>query len=322
MKIARWEHAGSVLEGFVIDDRVVAFPDARTVQGVLHGGLDLAHELHARVRGAGTPLADVTLLAPLVPASVRDFAAYEEHLEGMTADAAGNGRVSEAWYESPRFRFSNRHTVFGTGAKIRPPATERLDYELGVAAVLGGPSGTDLSPEEAGTRIFGYTISNDWSARDIQFAEMQARLGPVKGKDFATSLGPWIVTVDEVAERMTPDGFLTLRAEAFVNGELIGTDLVSNMAWSFPELIAYAARASRVEPGDVLCAGAVGNGGSLGELWGLAGGALTPPPLQRGDEVVLRVELLGELLGTVGEPYPAQTLPPARRRPKPRARSV
>lgn len=322
MKIARWDHAGEIGEGFVIDDAVVAFPETHTVESVLSKGLDHAHELFARADDAGVPLAEVTLLAPLVPSSVRDFATYEEHLEGMTADSSGQGHVSDAWYEAPRFRFSNRHMIFGTGATIRPPATERLDYELGVAAVLGGESGTDLAPEEAATRIFGYVITNDWSARDIQFAEMQARLGPVKGKDFATSIGPWIVTADEVATRTTPDGFLALRAEAYVNGELTGTDLVSNMAWTFPELVAYAARASRVMPGDVLCAGATGNGGSLGELWGLAGGALTPPPLRRGDEVVFRVEMLGELSGTVGEPFPARTLPAARRRPKPRARAV
>jgi 2-keto-4-pentenoate hydratase/2-oxohepta-3-ene-1,7-dioic acid hydratase in catechol pathway len=322
VKIARWDHAGEVGEGFVIDGAVVRFPDAHTVESVLSRGLDRAHELFGRVHGGGVPLSAVTLLAPLVPASVRDFATYEEHLEGMTADAAGQGHVSDAWYEAPRFRFSNRHMIFGTGATIRPPATERLDYELGVAAVLGGEPGIDLSPEEAATRIFGYVITNDWSARDIQFAEMQARLGPVKGKDFATSIGPWIVTADEVATRMTPDGFLALRAEAYVDRDLTGSDLVSNMAWTFPELIAYAARASRVMPGDVVCAGAMGNGGSLGELWGRAGGALTPRPLQPGDEVVFRVELLGELAGTVGEPFPARSLPAARRRPKPRARAL
>lgn len=327
MKITRWDHAGTIGEGFVVDDRVVPFPDGHTVASVLPGGLELAHRLFERIADAsgseiGVPLSEVTLLAPLVPSSVRDFAAYEEHVEGMSADSEGKSNVSDAWYAAPRFYFSNPHAIFGPGATIRPPATETLDYELEVAVVLGGEPGTDLEPDEAATRIFGYTIMNDWSARDIQIAEMQGRLGPAKGKDFATSIGPWIVTADEVASRLTPDGFLALRAEAYVNGELIGADLVSNMSWTFPELVAYAARASRVLPGDVLGAGTVGNGGCLGELWGLAGGALTPPPLRRGDEVVLRVELLGELTGTVGEAYPARTLPPARRRPKPRARVV
>ena len=327
MKIARWNHAGTIGEGFVIDDHVVQFPNHQTVADVLRGGLDVARHLFDSVTGvdlasAGVPLSDVELLAPLVPTSVRDFAAYEEHVEGMSADAQGRSNVPEAWYESPRFYFTNPHAIFGPGDTIRPPATERLDYELEVAVVLGGEPGEDLEPAEAESRIFGYTIMNDWSARDIQTAEMQVRLGPAKGKDFATSLGPWIVTADEVASRITADGFLALRAEVYVNGELVGADLVSNMAWTFPELIAYAARASRVLPGDVLGAGTVGNGGCLGELWGLAGGALTPPPLRQGDEVLMRVELLGELSGIVGEPYPARTLPPARRRPKPRARAV
>ena len=322
MKITRWEHAGTTGEGFVIDDRVVPFPDGRTVADVLQGGLEYAHELFARVSGEGVSLADVSLLAPLVPSSVRDFAAYEEHVEGMSADSEGRSNVSAAWYEAPRFYFSNPHALFGPGATIRPPVTERLDFELEVAAVLGGEPGVNLEPAEAESRIFGYMILNDWSARDIQIAEMQARLGPAKGKDFGTSIGPWIVTADEVASRLTPDGFLALRGEVYVNDELIGADLISNMAWTFPELIAYAARASRVMPGDVIGAGTVGNGGCLGELWGLAGGALTPPPLQTGDRVTMRVELLGELTCTVGEPHPERTLPSARRRPQPRRRTV
>ena len=136
-----------------------------------------------------------------------------------------------------------------------------------------GSDGANLTPEAAASHIFGYTIMNDWSARDLQAREMKVRLGPAKGKDFGTSLGPWIVTADELAPFLDDDGFLAVRAEVFVNGELIGEDLVSNMGWPFPELVAYASRNSRVVPGDVLGSGTVGNGGCLGELWGRAGGA-------------------------------------------------
>ncbi len=323
MRIARWEHEGRIGEGFVIDDAVVPFPDEVTVADVLRAGLGELPGVAARVDvSAGIPLEVVTLLPPLVPAAVRDFAVFEEHVEGMSADAQGRPNVNAAWYEQPVFYFTNPHTLHGSGATIRPPATARLDYELEVAVVLGGEPGENLSPDEAAGRIFGYTIFNDWSARDIQIEEMRRMLGPAKGKDFAGSLGPWIVTADEVADRRDADGFLALRAEVYVNGELTGADLLSNASWSFAEIISYASRASRVVPGDVIGAGTVGNGGCLGELWGLAGGELVPPPLTVGDVVTMRVERLGELVGIVGEPWRPHPLPAARRRPVPRARAV
>ncbi|QEW03450.1 fumarylacetoacetate hydrolase family protein [Microbacterium lushaniae] len=324
MKIARWMNRGALEEGFVEADGAVPLPDGITVADLLRGGLAFAHEVHAATVGrAARALADVELLPPVVPAAVRDFAVFEEHVEGMSADAQGRPNVPAPWYESPRFYFTNPHTLHGSGARIRPPATERLDYELEVAVVLGGEPGEDLDPAEAATRIFGYAIMNDWSARDIQGREMNVRLGPAKGKDFATSLGPWIVTADELADRIDDDGFLALRAEVSVNGVLTGADLLSNMAWTFPELISYASRASRVVPGDVIGSGTTGNGGCLAELWGLAGGALVPPPLQAGDVVSMRVERLGELVGIVdpARMHPHE-IPPARRRPQPRARSV
>lgn len=246
-----------------------------------------------------------------------------EHVEGMSADENGDPRVGAAWYESPTFYFTNPHQVFGTGHQIRPPVTERLDFELEVAVVVGGVdghTGEDLDVEAAIGHTFGYVIMNDWSARDVQAAEMRKNLGPAKGKDFATSLGPWIVTADEMAEYLDPDGFLGVRAEVHVNDELIGADLLSNMAWTFPELMVYASRASRVAPGDVLGSGTVGNGGCLGELWGRAGGELVPPPLREGDVVRMTVEGLGELVGSVGSARPPHSLPTARRRPAPRAR--
>lgn len=323
MKIARWNDGGELREGFVVDGRVLPFAHGTSVADVLRGGLPAAREAYEAVDpSGGTDLDRVQLLPPLEPGAVRDFAVFEEHVEGMSADAEGRSHVPDQWYRSPTFYFTNPHTLHGSGAVIRPPATERLDYELEVAVVLGGAPGEDLTPSEAEQHIFGYVIMNDWSARDIQGIEMNVRLGPAKGKDFATSLGPWIVTADEVADRVTDEGFLALRAEVYVNGELTGSDLVSNMAWTFPELVSYAARASRVEAGDVLGSGTVGNGGCLAELWGLAGGALTPPPLVEGDVVMMRVERLGELVGVVGATRAAHPLPTARSRPKPRARTA
>jgi 2-keto-4-pentenoate hydratase/2-oxohepta-3-ene-1,7-dioic acid hydratase in catechol pathway len=326
MRIARWTHHGTHGEGFVIGDGVVPFPRGLTVADVLAAGLAELPALAAEVEGdaasSAVPLADVELLAPLVPASVRDFVAFEEHVEGVTAAVDGASHVADEWYTYPTFYFTNPHSIVATGDEVRPPATERLDFELEVGAVIGGVAGSDgrdLSPAQAAGHVFGYTIFNDWTARDIQGREMKVRLGPAKGKDFASTLGPWIVTADEFAGLVDDDGFLPIRMEVFVNGERIGHDLLSNMGWPFSELVAYASRDSRVVPGDVLGSGTAGNGGCLAELWGRAG-SLTPPPLAEGDEVVLRVEGIGEIRNTVGRAVHVPPIPPARQRSRARAR--
>ncbi|WP_404429510.1 fumarylacetoacetate hydrolase family protein [Microbacterium lacus] len=323
MRIARWKHGAEIGEGFVIGDGVVPFPDGLRVAEVLAEGLDAAHALFTRVDTAtATPLADVRLLAPLVPAAIRDFVAFEEHVEGVSASVDGKSEVVPEWYQAPTFYFTNPHTVLGPGDTVSPPKTERLDFELELAVVIGsspGSDGANLTAEAAARHIFGYTIMNDWSARDVQSREMKVRLGPAKGKDFGTTLGPWIVTADELAPFLDADGFLAVHAEVFVNGTLIGEDLVSNMGWPFPELVAYAARNSRVVPGDVLGSGTVGNGGCLGELWGRAG-ELTPPPLAEGDEVRMTVEGIGELIGFVGTAASTPELVPARSRSRQRTR--
>ncbi|MFG6402440.1 fumarylacetoacetate hydrolase family protein [Microbacterium sp. P04] len=323
MRIARWTHGSTEGEGFVIDDRVVAFPDGLSVDEVLKRGLDATAAIFERVVDAGgTALSDVRLRAPLAPASVRDFVAFEEHVEGVSAGVEGKSNVAAEWYEAPTFYFTNPHTILGPLDEVSPPVTERLDFELEVAVVIGtaGDSGgVNLTAEAARSHIFGYTIMNDWSARDLQAREMKVRLGPCKGKDFGTTLGPWIVTADELEPYVDPDGFLAVHAEVFVNGELIGEDLVSNAGWTFPEFVAYASRNSRVVPGDVLGSGTVGNGGCLGELWGRNQG-LTPPPLRVGDEVRMVVEGIGEITGRVGESVAAPALPGARERPRTRHR--
>ncbi|MFB7893742.1 fumarylacetoacetate hydrolase family protein [Microbacterium sp. NPDC056044] len=329
MRIARWidrASAGSAVpepfEGFVVADRVVPFPDGQTVADILAGGVDAAHAAFGRVKGEpGTALADVRLLAPVVPASVRDFVAFEEHVEGVSASVDGKSEVVPQWYQAPTFYFTNPHTILGPDEPVAPPVTERLDFELEVAVVVGNAPGVgeaNLTAADAASRIFGYTIMNDWSARDIQSREMKVRLGPAKGKDFGTSLGPWIVTADELEQYVDADGFLAIRAEVRINGELVGEDLVSNMGWPFAELVAYASRNSRVVPGDVLGSGTVGNGGCLGELWGRGS---TIPALREGDEVRMTVEGIGELVGTVGAALPAPTLPAARSRTRARQRS-
>jgi len=305
----------------VIDEGVVPFPRGLSVADALAAGLAEVPALADEVGGAASvPLADVELLAPLVPPSVRDFVAFEEHVEGVTASIDGASHVVPEWYEFPTFYFTNPHSIIATGAVVRPPATERLDFELEVGAVIGAVAGSDardLTPDDAARHIFGYTIFNDWSARDIQAREMKVRLGPAKGKDFATTLGPWIVTADEFDGLVDGEGFLPIGMEVFVNGDRIGVDLLSNMGWPFGDLVAYASRDSRVVPGDVLGSGTAGNGGCLAELWGRAG-ELAPPPLAAGDDVVMRVEGIGEIRNTIGASVPVPDVPPARRRPRTR----
>ncbi len=223
MKIARWQDGAETGEGFIVGDTAVPFPNGLRVAEVLARGLAGARELYGQLNhDAGRPLGEVSLLAPLVPAAIRDFVAFEEHVEGVSASVDGKSEVVPEWYEAPTFYFTNPHTVLGPGEPVTPPLTQRLDFELEVAAVIGGSGGANLSAEDAGAAIFGYTIMNDWSARDIQSREMKVRLGPAKGKDFGTSLGPWIVTADELDQYVDADGFLGLKAEVFVNGELIG----------------------------------------------------------------------------------------------------
>ncbi|BAJ74712.1 2-keto-4-pentenoate hydratase/2-oxohepta-3-ene-1,7-dioic acid hydratase [Microbacterium testaceum StLB037] len=322
MRIARWADGADVGEGFVDGDLVVPFPDGLRVAEVLAQGLSAAASLFDRRDvAAARPLAEVRLLAPLVPASIRDFVAFEEHVEGVSASVDGKSEVVPEWYEAPTFYFTNPHTVRATGEVVAIPETQRLDVELELAAVIGavpGSDGENVDAETAASHIFGYTVMNDWSARDLQSREMKVRLGPAKGKDFAMTLGPWIVTADELEPFLDAEGFLAVRAELFINGELIGHDLVSNMGWPFPELVAYAARNSVVVPGDVLGSGTVGNGGCLGELWGRRGG-LDPLPLEPGDEVRLVIEGVGEIVNVVGERVAAPPVPRARVRPRTRS---
>ena len=227
--------------------------------------------------GQAHALAGVTLLAPVPePPSVRDFFAFEGHV------AAGwrrrGGEIPQAWFDAPTFYFSNPASICGPGEPVRrPAATRELDFELEIAAVIG-----------AGGEIAGFTLLNDFSARDVQRAEMTVGLGPAKGKDFATALGPWLVTPDELP---LSDGRLRLEATVSVNGAELSRSDASAQHFSWPELVAHAARDTRLRPGDVLGSGTL-NGGCLLELGPVVDGERW---LEPGDTVTIAAPGLGEL---------------------------
>lgn len=298
MKLATIRHRGDPFAAVIGDDAAYRI-DGTDLTELVRQGLPDALEAGGRaLAGRPIPLPEVSFELPYRPAAVRDFVTFESHVEGVRRSVDNVTGVPEAWYDAPTFYFTNPHALYGDRAAVPRPARSRaLDFELEVGVVLGS-GGRSLDAQQAGSAIFGYTIVNDWSARDLQSREMQVGLGPAKGKDFATSIGPWIVTADELEDRHDPDGFLDLDCQVFVNNELVGHDRLSHMHWTFPQMIAYASRDSLVVAGDLLASGTTGGGGCLAELWGRHG-EQAPPPLEPGDVVRIEVEAIGALTGVV-----------------------
>ena len=223
----------------------------------------------------------------LRPPTLRDFYAFEGHVRTMWERRGGE--VPEAWYRLPVFYFSNVSEIRGPGEPVfSPAASHELDYELEVAALIDTPA-VDLAPERAEEAIGGYTIFNDWSARDLQHDETVLRLGPAKGKDFASSFGPWLVTPDELAETRQGTAYdLAMTAE--VNGVETSRGRWSDAQFSFGEMLARASADARLRPGDLIGSGTVGTGCLLEVRDATLGRYLEP-----GDEVTLRIERLGAL---------------------------
>lgn len=296
MRLCTFRTAGGPPEGWpgrVEGDQIVRL-EAPDLISVLAQGGQVAD-------GASRPAAGAELLAPVPrPPSVRDFIAFEQHI--ATARANRGAEVPAEWYEFPAFYFTNPAAIRGPGEQIRCPAvTAMLDYELEVAAVIG-----------ADGRIGGFTIMNDWSARDVQRREMRVGLGPAKAKDFATSLGPVLVTPDEF------DGSRAVMT-ARVNGEERSRGNLRDMHYSWPDILDQAGRDTVLRPGDVIGSGTVGTGCILEHD---DGRWLVP-----GDMVELEVAGLGVLRNRIGpprEPGPAGEATPAGRnapRPAPAGRS-
>lgn len=237
------------------------------------------------------PLAGISLCAPLPkPPSVRDFYAFEEHVK--TARARRGLEMVPEWYEIPVFYFSNHRCITGPDEPVlRPKKCAWLDYELEIACVIG-KAGRDIRAAEADEYILGYCIMNDWSARDIQRQEAKVGLGPAKGKDFATSLGPYLVTKDELAPYREGDRY-NLEMTAKVNGRLLSRGNFRDMYYTFGQLIERASEDADLYPGDVIGSGTVGTGCIL-EL-----GTEVHRWLEPGDAVELEITGLGVLKNKV-----------------------
>lgn len=248
----------------------------------------------ARTEQRSLDVNEVFLRAPLPePRSLRDYYSFEEHVRNARR-RRGLEMVPE-WYEMPVFYYSNPRTVYGPDDVVPyPKYSKALDYELEIACVIG-KKGIDIPEESANNYIAGYMVMNDWSARDVQEREMKVGLGPTKGKDFATSLGPYLVTRNEIEDKSVGRDRYDLQMLARVNGKEYSRGNFKDVYWTFPQMIARASQDVYLYPGEVIGSGAVGMGCIL-EL-----GPEKYGWLKAGDVVELEIERLGTLRNTVGE---------------------
>lgn len=230
-------------------------------------------------------LEEIKLLAPVPqPLSIRDCSAFPQHSMNMRASKQMPPELPDIWYEIPvHYRTSTTDVVGPDAPIIWPSYTERLDYELEVAVCIGG-HGVNITEEKAGEYIFGYTIFNDISARDIQQKEMQMMLGPAKGKSFTNSnvMGPYLVTPDELDTE-------NMRMTARINGEVWSDGNMKDMYFKFPQLIAYLSKDDPIYPGEFIGSGTIGFGSGMeNNKW-----------LKTGDIIELEIQGLGVLKNKV-----------------------
>lgn len=282
--------------GLLLGEQILPLPYADMLALIQAGPAEMVKIGHLASQATNRiPLSQVRLNAPVQrPPTMRDFYAFEQHVR--TAFANRNRDVPAEWYKIPVFYYGNPGSIIGPEEPLtRPAYTLALDYELEIACVIAKP-GIDISPEEAPKYIFGFTILNDWSARDVQRIEMAVGLGPAKGKDFASSLGPWIVTPDELTPYTTGrPGVYDLAMYARVNDEVRSQGNFKDIHFSFAEMIARASAGTWLYPGDILGSGTVGSGCLL-ELTRGQG-----PWLKAGDMVELEIEQIGVLRNQVKE---------------------
>ncbi|MBA3687278.1 MAG: fumarylacetoacetate hydrolase family protein [Chloroflexi bacterium] len=268
--------------------------DALLARGLRVAALSELAEAAASAEEPALDVADLEFGPPVLePPTLRDFYAFEGHVKTMWERRGGT--VPEAWYRLPIFYFSNVSEIRGPGDQVwRPATSQELDYELEVAALVDTDV-SDLSPERGEEAIGGYMVFNDWSARDLQREETAVRLGPAKGKDFASSIGPWLVTPDELADARRGNGY-DLAMTATVNGTELSRGSWADAQFSFGEMVARASADARLRPGDLLGSGTVGTGCLLEVKDEILKRYLEP-----GDVVTLTVERLGALTTPIVE---------------------
>jgi len=291
--------------------------DVRALLEYTSDATDRLRDALSSVRAPRVPLSSVKLRAPILqPPTVRDHIAFEEHATGQWTREATGPRM-EVWSRLPIFYFSNPLRIYGPDEVVPfPAATRQLDYECELAAIVLR-EGSNILESEADAYILGFCIFNDWSCRDLQADESQFGLGPAKGKDSASSLGPWIVTRDEMAAYYT-NGTLHVGCKVRVNGALWMDGSAWNMHHTFGAMFERAAQDSRIVPGDVIATGTVG-GGSISES---VRKGFPARWLQPGDVVEMEVEGIGTLRNSLGPARsPSQqlrfTAPSARPLPEP-----
>ncbi len=300
MRWVTYDNGGDAKVGIVRGRDIHDSGDDRTLLELLRAGPgEMDAVAAAASRSAPTiTVEEATLHAPLEPPSVRDFMCFLDHYRNATL----NPDLDPIWSEQPAFYFSNPHATIGpaTPAPISP-GCDMFDFELEVACVIG-TGGTNLHPDEADAHIAGYTIFCDWSARDLQFVDMQLGLGPTKGKDGATTLGPALVTADELADRRSGKGF-DLRMRAWINDELVTDGSLAQLDWSFAEMVAHASRGTEVRVGDVIGSGTVPMGCLLERA--MRDGEDFRGWLAAGDRLRLDVDVLGTLDLVVANQLPS-----------------
>ncbi len=312
MKLLTFEHGGGAALGALCDDGEIAplsalsnNPALGSMQALIEGGAAALDEAHGLTKSPGQRLRpdEIVWLSPLPqPVQMRDFLVFEEHMRmagwrgsqlrarwGAPPAPAEPPPVPPIWYEQPIYYKCNRFAVAGPMTTVEwPKRSSLIDYELELACVIGR-GGRDIAAEDAEAHIFGYTIFNDLTARDLQFKEMQAPLGPAKGKDFdgANILGPVIVTADAMPD-LSQTGM-----RAFVNGELWSEGVAGSMYWPFSKVIEYVSTSETLHPGEVLGSGTVGGGCGL-ELGRF---------LKHDDVVALEVDGIGRIETRIHAPH-------------------
>jgi len=236
---------------------------------------------------------DLEILPPIInPPSFRDFYAFEQHVRA--ARRLRGLEMHPDWFKIAIFYFSNPNCCYGHGQEIPYPSnTTELDFELEFAIIIGN-GGSDIKAEDAAEVIAGYTILNDWSSRNLQREEMPLSLGPAKGKDFASSFGPYMVTPDELENAWDNNGRLDLRMTCHINGKLISDGNTNDLYHSFGNMIERASMNTKLIPGEYIGSGTVGTGCILELRPENTGGWV-----QKGDTVTLEVERLGKLENTI-----------------------